>query len=119
MIKYNSQMENVTIDKMREGSGQVLATKLLKDGEFCKNCRLFNIMRLKKGCSIGLHQHNNETEYYYILSGTGIVSEKDGDKLVKKGDLVITGNGESHAISNNINEDLVFVAVIITEWVTI
>lgn len=115
MIKRSDQMESTIIPHMREGNGEVEALKLLTGEEFCCHVRLFNIMTLKKGCSIGEHQHIAETEYYYILSGSGTVSEKDGEKYVKKGDLVITGNGESHAICNNTDEDLVFVAIIVTE----
>jgi Mannose-6-phosphate isomerase len=100
---------------MRGGDGSVAALKLLSEGEFCPNFRLFSIMTLKPGCSIGPHSHSMETEYYYILSGSGIVSEADGEKAVRKGDLVITGGGASHAIRNSGNEDLIFLAAIITE----
>lgn len=115
MIKHKNQYETVEIKNMRGGEGSCIATKLLSDGEFCPNFRLFNIMRLEKGCSIGLHPHVKETEYYYILSGNGIVIEDDGEKTVKEGDLVITGNGGSHSIINNNTEPLIFVAAIITE----
>ena len=80
-----------------------------------KHSRLFSLFTLKTGCSIGEHEHINETEYYYILSGKGMVKEKDGVKEVTPGDVVITGNGESHSIANESPEDLVFVAVIILD----
>jgi mannose-6-phosphate isomerase-like protein (cupin superfamily) len=43
------------------------------------------------------------------------VTEADGEKIVKKGDLVITGNGASHAIRNEKSEPLVFLALIILD----
>ena len=44
-----------------------------------------------------------------------VVTEKDGEKVALPGDVVITGDGESHAIRNDEDEDLVFVAVIILD----
>lgn len=115
MIKSGSQMEDKVIHNMRGGDGDALQHLILSDGDMAKHSRLFATMVLKEGCSIGEHQHNNETEYYYILSGTGIVTEADGEKEVKAGDVVITGNGESHAIRNSGKEDLVFIALIILD----
>lgn len=108
-------MEDKVIHNMRGGEGDALQHLLLSDGDMAKHARLFATMVLKEGCSIGEHRHDGETEYYYILSGSGIVTEADGDKEVKTGDLVITGNGESHSIRNNGKEDLVFLALIILD----
>jgi mannose-6-phosphate isomerase-like protein (cupin superfamily) len=70
---------------------------------------------IEKGSSIGEHDHVNETEYYWIVSGEGVVTEADGDKVVGPGDLVITGGGASHAIRNEKDEPLVFMAIIILD----
>lgn len=115
MIKHSSQMEDKIIHNMRGGEGDALQHLILSDNDMAKHARLFATMVLKEGCSIGEHQHNNETEYYYILSGKGIVTEADGDKEVKAGDLVITGDGASHSIRNSGKEDLVFIALIILD----
>ena len=45
----------------------------------------------------------------------GKVKEKDGFREALPGDVVITGDGESHSIANECDEDLVFVAVIILD----
>lgn len=115
MIKKAKDMENKTISNMRGGDGDALSTLLLDSTDMGNHLRIFSNFTLKKGCSIGEHTHNGETEYYFILSGTGIVSEKDGEKVVSSGDLVITGNGESHAIRNDEEEDLVFVAIVVLD----
>lgn len=44
-----------------------------------------------------------------------MVSGPDGDETADAGDVVITGWGASHAIRNDGDEDLVFLAVISTE----
>lgn len=115
MIKKIGQMEDKIISNMRGGDGDAKAKLLLNSLDMGKHLRIFNTFTLEPGCSIGEHTHIGETEYYYILSGEGIVAEKDGEKLVGPGDLVITGDKESHAIKNNGSEDLVFVAIVILD----
>jgi mannose-6-phosphate isomerase-like protein (cupin superfamily) len=69
---------------------------------------------LPPGSSIGYHRHDNETEYYLIISGTGEVNDNGTVKPVKAGDAMITGGGTSHSIKNTGNVPLVFHAVIVT-----
>ena len=99
---------------MRGGVGLCKTVDLMLQEEM-RHCRLFGTITIDKGNSIGAHDHVNETEYYYILSGEGGVTESDGEKVVKAGDLVITGGGASHAIRNEQNEPLVFLALIILD----
>jgi len=99
---------------VQKGDGTVIFKSLMENGSV-KHSRLFSEVTLKKGCSIGYHEHIKETEYYWIMSGTGIVEEKSGEKIVSQGDLVVTGNGESHSIRNEKDEDLVFMALIILD----
>jgi len=98
--------------KMRGGAGECQVLDML-DPKQVPHGRLFSTITIEKGCSIGSHEHVKETEYYYILSGQGIVTESDGVKMVKAGDMVVTGGGASHAIRNEQAEPLVFVALIL------
>jgi mannose-6-phosphate isomerase-like protein (cupin superfamily) len=100
-------------ERMRDGEGSTHFTYLL-DGSTQKNARMFAEVTLNSGCSIGYHQHDAETEYYFILSGTGIVNDNGKEIQVKQGDSVITGNGAFHSIKNNGTDPLVFHAVIVT-----
>jgi quercetin dioxygenase-like cupin family protein len=100
-------------EKMRGGEGSVQLVHLA-DCENEKNIRLLAEITLKPGCSIGRHSHDNETEYFIILSGKGTVDDNGESKEVKAGDTVITGNGAAHSISNSGNEDLIMNAVIVT-----
>lgn len=97
---------------MRNGAGlcqvlDILPSKSVPHG------RLYSKITIERGCSIGIHDHVKETEYYYLLSGQGIVTEDDGEKVVSAGDLVVTGGGASHAIRNEHDEPLVFIALIL------
>jgi mannose-6-phosphate isomerase-like protein (cupin superfamily) len=114
MIKKEQEMEQSIRTAMRGGSGSVTFTYLMDEGTMA-HTRLFAKLTLPQGASIGEHDHVDETEYYWILSGEGIVTEADGEKVVGAGDLVITGGGASHAIRNEKKDDLVFLALIILE----
>ena len=74
---------------------------------------VFCRMLIKPGCSIGLHQHVNEEEIYYILSGKGIAMDNGIMQEVKEGDVILTGDGASHSIENTGSEMLEVMGVIL------
>jgi mannose-6-phosphate isomerase-like protein (cupin superfamily) len=100
--------------EMRGGPGEVEILHMVSP-ELMTNARLMAELTLAPGSGIGPHRHDKETEYYIITEGSGIVIEDDGKKSITRGDVVITGNGQSHSIENTGNEPLKFIAVIITE----
>lgn len=114
MIKKANEMKQEVRAAMRGGTGEAAFTYLMDSGEV-PHTRLFSTITLQAGSSIGEHSHSGEVEYYWILQGEGIVTEADGETLVTKGDLVITGGGAAHAIRNEGSEDLIFLALIILE----
>ena len=113
MVVHRNEMKVEERERMRDGEGSARLTYLL-DGEKEKNARMFAEVTLNPGCSIGYHQHDSETEYYFIISGTGTVNDDGKDVEVKPGDAMITGNGASHSIKNTGSVPLVFHAVIVT-----
>ncbi len=114
MIRKYNEMPMTVKEHLREGTGSTRFKALAQEGSV-QHCRLFSEITLEKGCSIGKHDHVNETEYYWITEGEGIVTEVDGEKIVTKGDLVITGGGASHAIRNEQETPLKFAAIIILD----
>lgn len=114
MIVKNSEMKHEIRQEMRGGPGEVEILHMVAP-ESMKNARLMAELTLSPGSGIGPHRHDKETEYYIITEGSGIVTEDDGKKSVSKGDIVITGNGQSHSIENTGNVTLKIIAVIITE----
>jgi quercetin dioxygenase-like cupin family protein len=100
-------------EKMRDGEGMVLIRHLV-DTENEKHTRMLGEITLEPGCSIGYHQHNNETEYFFIISGSGTLNDNGTEVQVNAGDSIITGNGASHAIKNTGDAPLILHAVIIT-----
>ena len=69
-------------------------------------------MTLKKGASIGLHQHITSLEVVYVLSGTA-TSIVDGEKeKVEKGNVIYCPKTKMHTIKNEQDKNLVLFCVI-------
>lgn len=100
-------------EQMRGGNGTVVLTKLMN--ELPSNARLFSTITLAPGCSIGNHEHKNETELFYFVSGTGRVYDDGEYYEVHAGDAMSTGNGHSHGVENIGTDDLVMVAAIVLD----
>jgi mannose-6-phosphate isomerase-like protein (cupin superfamily) len=113
MINLRGSMKTGTKEKLRGGEGTVHFT-YLADCEEEKNIRMLAELALPPGASIGYHRHDNETEYFLILSGAGEVNDNGTVRPVKTGDAIITGNGASHSIKNTGSIPLVFHAAIVT-----
>lgn len=113
MVRHEDEMRIEYKEQMRGGTG---TTELLhmEEATNMKNARLLAKISLPPGASIGEHAHENETEYYLILSGQGIVVDNGVYREVGPGDVVITGGGASHSIRNSADVPLVFHAVIVT-----
>ena len=111
MIVHSNEMLSEQ-KNMRDGNGLCAVMNIIPSNEV-PHGRLFSKITIEKGCSIGAHDHVDETEYYWILRGEGIVTEIDGEKVVTAGDLVIPGGGASHAIRNEKDEPLEFMALIL------
>lgn len=71
------------------------------------------LMTLKKGASIGLHPHVDNDDTYIIISGKGVFTGTDGKEIeVGPKSVTIAGPGESHALRNDEDEDLIFIDLI-------
>jgi len=113
MIINRTEMKVENKEKMRDGNGITTIRHLVNcDNE--KNVRLIAEVILPPGASIGEHCHDTETEYYFILSGSGLVNDNGKEIEVKAGDTVVTGGGAFHSIANTGDVPLVFHAVIVT-----
>ncbi len=100
-------------EHMRDGAGSVRLEKLMP--ELPQAARLFSVITLKPGCSIGYHEHTGETELFCFVSGTGRVCDDGVWVDVRPGDAMSTASGHSHGVENTGSEDLVLVACIILD----
>ena len=81
--------------------------------ELLNHCRLFGRMTLKPGCRVGYHQHIDEIETYFIVSGRGIYTCEGIETEVESGDMAYCANGESHDLICIGEEDLVLIPLIV------
>ena len=58
------------------------------------------------------HSHAAQTEYYVVLSGTGLVTDENGKSTkIRMGDHFIFLPGEAHQITNDSMEDLEYLVI--------
>lgn len=109
---YKKDAQTTEVRKqMRGGEGAAKLTALAS--ELPEKLRLFTEIRLEPGCSIGYHEHENETELFYFLAGRGTVMDDDREVMVCAGDVMSTPSGHGHSVKNDGAEPLVFVAAIV------
>ena len=83
--------------------------------------RLYAHVTLPSGSSVGWHQHVHDTEPYYVIKGEGDFYEGDsehGERTkthITAGHVCIIKVGQWHAIENNSDSDLEFIALIYNE----
>jgi mannose-6-phosphate isomerase-like protein (cupin superfamily) len=112
MIKRNGDMEKEVREKMRGGKGEVEILHIFRKEEMKGKMRLHARLRLPRGSSIGYHVHDGEEEVFYILSGTGLVTDNGVTAPVGPGDAILTGGGGGHAIENTGEGPLELIATI-------
>lgn len=62
-------MTTERVEHMAGGQGHALVKRLLDEKQLNGKCKLYAQVTLEPGCSLGYHEHHNESETYYILSG--------------------------------------------------
>jgi mannose-6-phosphate isomerase-like protein (cupin superfamily) len=74
---------------------------------------MFSKITLNPGCSIGYHVHENDSELFYFLTGTGVYSDNGQIRTVTAGDVTVCPAGTGHSIANESDELLELIAVIV------
>ncbi len=113
MITHAHQLPTEVMMNRFGGNGEARTTKLMTPEQFHGKGRLFSRTLLKPGCSIGFHQHQGDAETYYILSGEGTFNDNGTLVPVQAGDVMVTGDGESHGLENTGDTDMEYIALIL------
>lgn len=113
MIRRKEEYNTEIKVNMRDGDGQVLVTGIFSKEEMMNRSRLFSTLTLEPGCSIGLHRHENEQEYFYILKGDPVYIDDDEEIQLYQGDSTICEDGHCHSIINRSSETVIVLACII------
>lgn len=106
-LKKRADMPSGPIDRCHDGNGAINWIGVL-DAEAPGGKRLQFIHDdiLPPGTSVGVHRHTDDQEYYYIVSGRGVMTLDGQDVEVAAGDITAVFPGGSHGLKNDSNEDL-------------
>ncbi len=108
-------MKREPLPNCHGGKGTLDWTEVInskRNGE--SNCRFIHDDVMPPGASVGEHLHEDDEEYYYILSGTGLMKLDGKSYRVGKGDLTVVRPGGRHGLENTGDEDLRFIVVSVT-----
>lgn len=115
MLRKNSEFTKEVVSNMAGGAGNVILHNAFHSEDLTSKVCACCTVTLEKGCEVGLHQHTDDDEIYFILSGKGLYNDGDGKWTeVLPGDATKTGDGGWHAMKNEEDEPLVFLAVVIS-----
>ncbi len=115
MVIKGADMQSELREAMRGGPGRVDILHITGAENLPAKARLFSLITLEKGCGIGPHAHSAETEIFYVLEGEGVLDDNGEVKPFAKGDCNVCGGGATHAVTNEKDEPLRMIAVIIKD----
>ena len=114
MFYEKEDRKDTVMSNLRGGIGDVVMRPVVTEGTLPPHYRLLNDCVMEKGCSIGMHPHEGESEVYYILEGEATVTDAAGTRKLQPGDAEICFDGESHTVINEGDEPLKMLCVIVT-----
>ena len=107
-IRRHAEIPVLSFDKCHDGEGVVLCRSLLDDMG-SRKLAFMHSDDMPAGVSIGEHEHTNNEEIYYLVSGRGVLTF-DGVKYeMNPGDISLCGDGHSHGFLAT--EDRVLIVV--------
>lgn len=113
MIIKSNDLKTTEVNELRGGNG-VTSIKYILDSEGLENNgKMYAILTLKKGCSLGYHEHSGEFEAIYVLKGKAWYNDNGDMKILQTGDLAICKSGFSHCIGNDNDEELQLLCLIL------
>ena len=113
MITRKEQQNHSVREFMRGGKKHVQLTELSQ--VLPEKMRMFNVLTLIPGASIGYHVHEGETEMFYFMEGNGRVQDDDQFLDVSAGDSMATLSGHGHSVENTGDTNLVILAAIVKD----
>lgn len=113
MIRLKKDMETITVENTGNIVGTIDKEVILTPDEMLNKAYMFNRIVIPPGSTIKEHAHQPDAEIYYIMEGEVCVTDNGTEAVLHSGDVVFTGNGDTHSIKNTGNTDAVFLAVIL------
>ena len=107
-IRKNGEIAWMQFEKCHDGVGTVDCKSLL-DGLESRKFGFMHCDDMKAGVTIGVHEHKDTEEIYYLVSGKGILTFDGVEYDMGPGDISLCGWGHSHGFAAV--EDSVLVVV--------
>lgn len=104
------------IDKpaMLGGQGTAKLCEIFQKGDYRGQARLMGVLTLEPDCSVGNHVHMHDEELIFVLSGCCEYNDNGNITVLETGDAALTRSGERHEIKNTSNEQMTYLAVVMT-----
>lgn len=83
------------------GEGEIAFVRPFEGEDFETDMAFIDYVEIPPGCSIGRHQHGNNEEVYFIVSGTGCMTTNGVDHRVETGDLILNRPRWEHGLHND------------------
>jgi len=113
MVRRGEEQQVTRNEQMRGGDGTVVLTRILDADELYGKGRLFSVITLEPGTSIGPHTHEGEMECFYLMRGECVLDDNGTEVVLHPGDTALTRHGERHSIANRGAETAELVALIL------
>jgi len=106
-IKRRAEMARRPLPECHGGVGALDWTRVL-DGEETdgRHLRFMHDDILPPGVSIGVHRHEDDEEYYYVVAGHGVMTLDGARYDVGPGDITAVYAGGEHGLENTGDTDL-------------
>lgn len=115
MIKRPQELTEKKVKNLRDGRGTTTMYHLIEGRELKNKAKLISRLVLEPGASIGVHDHTDDFEVYYIIKGEGRVLDDGFMQPIGSGDVVYTADGQSHYLENTGDEELELIAIVIND----
>ena len=107
-IRKDNEIEWLQFDECHEGNG-VLNCKSLLDGLDSTKFGFMHRDEMAKGVSIGVHEHTDSEDIYYLVAGKGVLTYDGEEYEMLPGDISLCNIGHSHGFLAT--EDSVLIVV--------
>lgn len=102
-------------EKRAGGKGTIQIERLMNDEQLDGKAKMYAKVTIDPHSSIGVHEHIEDSESYYILSGNGIYTDNDETYPVTADDFLFCDAHNRHGLENNTDEPLIFMALILNK----
>ena len=97
------------VENMRGGLGAVYLQKLTPTPEHTK---MYALITIPSGASIGVHTHTDDEEVITCIKGNGKLIIDGKENEFKPFDISLCKSGRNHSVLNDSEDDLVLLAVV-------